>query len=68
MIKLDVCEYCQNCVEFEPCVTDRPELLYVDNKPHGFIGDTIVQCENRYKCEALYRYLKRSEENENAEN
>ena len=68
MIKLDVCEYCQNCVEFEPCVTARPELLYVDNEPHGFIGDTIVKCKNCHKCEALYRYLKRSEENENAEN
>ena len=43
MIKLDVCEYCQNCMEFEPCVTARPELLYVDNGPHGFIGDTIVK-------------------------
>ena len=68
MIKLDVCEYCQDCMEFEPCVTARPNLFYVDNKPHGFIGDTIVKCENCYKCEALYRYLKRSEENKNAEN
>lgn len=65
MIKLDVCEYCQNCVEFEPCVTARPDLIYVDNEPHGFIGDTIVKCKNFYKCEALYRYLKRSEENKN---
>ena len=68
MIKLDVCEYCQNCMEFEPCVTARPNLFYVDNEPHGFIGDTIVKCENRYKCAALYRYLERSEENEDAEN
>ena len=68
MIKLDVCEYCQNCVEFDPCVTARPELLYVDNEPHGFIGDTIVKCKNCYKCAALYRYLERSEENEDAEN
>lgn len=65
MIKLDVCEYCQNCMEFEPCVTARPKLLYVDNKPHGFIGDTIVKCKNCYKCEVLYRYLERSEENKN---
>ena len=65
MIKLDVREYCQNCVEFEPCVTARPELLYVDNEPHGFIGDTIIKCENCYKCENLYRNLKRNEENKN---
>jgi hypothetical protein len=65
MIKLDVCEYCQNCMEFEPCVTARPELLYVDNGPHGFIGDTIVKCNNCSKCEVLYKYLKRSEENKN---
>ena len=68
MIKLDVCEYCQNCTEFEPCVTARPDLIYVDNEPHGFIGDTIVKCENCYKCAALYRYLERSEENKDAEN
>ena len=63
MIKLDVCGYCQNCTEFEPCVTARPALIYVDNEPHSFIGDTIVKCKNCYKCAALYRYLERSEEN-----
>lgn len=65
MIKLDVCEYCQDCLEFDPCVTDRPDLLYVDNKPYGFICDTIVKCKNRYMCETLYKYLKRDERSKN---
>nr|DAD57991.1 MAG TPA: hypothetical protein [Caudoviricetes sp.] len=66
MIKLNVCEYCHGCLEFEPQVTQRPELLLANNAPRGFIGDTVVQCENRYKCEVLYNFLKK--ENTNAEN
>ena len=67
MIKLDIREYCQDCLEFDPCisVTDRSDLLYVDNKPYGFIGDTIVKCKNRYKCETLYKNLKRDERSKN---
>lgn len=28
MIKLDVCEYCQDCLEFAPYVDQRPDLYY----------------------------------------
>ena len=28
MIKLDVCEYCQDCSKFEPYVDQRPDLYY----------------------------------------
>lgn len=63
MIKLDVCEYCSNCLEFEPQVTQRPELLYINGEPHGFIGDTIVKCEDRFKCEVLYNHLKKESNN-----
>lgn len=66
MIKLDVREYCQSCVEFEPRVTQRPEMLNIDFCDFSFYGDTVVECENRYKCEVLYNRLKK--ENENAEN
>lgn len=62
MIKLDIREYCQACTEFEPRVTQRPEKL---NRDFGgdlcFYGDTIVECEHRRHCEALYNYLKRSD-------
>lgn len=63
MIKLDIREYCQACTEFEPLVTQRPEQL---NRDFGgylcFCGDTIVECEHRRNCEALYNYLKRSDD------
>lgn len=58
MIKLDVREYCQACAEFEPQVTQRPEL-YISASENYFYGDTVVQCENRYKCKVLYNHLKK---------
>lgn len=62
MIKLDIREYCQACTEFEPRVTQRPEQL---NRDFGgdlcFYGDTIVECEHLRHCEAIYNYLKRSD-------
>lgn len=67
MIKLDVCEYCQDCLNFEPEVTQRPDgLRFFSDGRSQFISDTVVQCEHRYKCEILYSHLKR--ENKNAKN
>lgn len=70
MIKLNVYKYCEDCMEFEPRVTQRPKQFddKFDDKfgdPYWF-GDTIVECKNCSHCEAIYKYLKR--ENENAEN
>lgn len=64
MIKLDVCEYCQYCLEFEPVVMERPNYLFEDGARCGSIGDTIVQCENRFKCENLYNNLKKETNND----
>lgn len=57
MIKLDICYYCQGCMEFDPQVTQRPEQL---NTLFGdsIHGDTIVECTHRRHCEALYNLLK----------
>lgn len=63
MIKLDVCEYCHDCLEFEPQVTRRPGLLITNDAPSDFIGDTVVNCENRFKCEVLYNHLKKGKNN-----
>lgn len=65
MIKLNVCRYCQDCMEFEPRVTKRPEL-YISAGENYFYGDTVVECVDRYKCEVLYNHLKK--ENSDAEN
>lgn len=63
MIKLNVSEYCQSCAEFNPRVTQRPEQLNVGD--HScFYGDTIVECQYRCRCEAIYGYLKKEENNE----
>ena len=42
MIRLNVFEYCQSCVEFSPQVIQRPEQLCTDNRSY-FCGDTIVE-------------------------
>ena len=58
MIKLDVDEYCHSCAEFEPAVTERPELTEVGFERFCFCGNTIVECKYRNRCEAIYNYLK----------
>lgn len=64
MIKLIVSEYCQSCTEFEPRVTQRPEQIDTDYGDQYFYGDTIVECEYRRRCEAIYGYLKKEKNNE----
>lgn len=62
MIKLDVNQYCQNCTEFEPEITQRPDQFnccgFDDSGGSYLYGDTIIECEHRRRCEALYNYLK----------
>lgn len=64
MIKLNVCGYCQNCLEFKPIVAKRPNLLFENGVRCNIIGDTIVECENKYKCKTLYNNLKKEIDNE----
>ena len=61
MIKLDIREYCQDCTEFEPQVAQRPAQFASLSSDTRVFGDTIVECEHRRHCEALYNYLKRSD-------
>lgn len=60
MIKLDIPKYCQNCKEFEPEITHSPYQVNCDCFGGGscLYGDTIIECKHRYRCEALYIYLK----------
>lgn len=64
MIKLDTHEYCQDCVDFEPIVIQRPERFNVSFGDFRYCGDTIVECEYRRRCEAIHSYLKK-EDNKN---
>ena len=62
MIKLDIRGYCQDCTEFEPQVAQRPaQFASLTGDIGGVLGDTIVECEHRRHCEALYNHLKRSD-------
>lgn len=63
MIKLDVCEYCHGCLEFEPYVAERPYLFHTLNCD-CICGDTIVECENHRKCEVLYNHLKKKNDSD----
>ena len=64
MIKLIVPDYCQSCAEFEPRVTQRPEQLNTVYGETYFYGDTIVECQYRRRCEAMYDHLKKEKNNE----
>lgn len=62
MIRIDIEEYCQACMDFSPnVIKPSREVLY---SPCEFIptpkivqSDTIVQCEYRKRCAAIRRYL-----------
>lgn len=62
MINLIVPEYCQSCTYFEPQVTQRPEKLNIGFSDFCICGDTIIECEYRYHCKAIYEYLEREKD------
>ena len=64
MIKLIVPGYCKYCEDFEPIVTQRPERLLTDCGETFSYGDTIVECQYRRRCEAIYNHLKKAKNNE----
>lgn len=45
MIKFNVSVYCQDCPEFEPQVTKRPEQIKSNDGDSYFCGDTLVECK-----------------------
>lgn len=67
MIKFDIQEYCQECMDFHPDV-ERPVKMH--NGDDVIQTDTIVRCENRGRCAAIKRYLdkQQKESAQNAEN
>lgn len=64
MIKLEVKEYCHGCTEFDPDIK-RPETLYVGNESYTSIGDTIIRCEHREKCDRIREFCSKSVKGEN---
>lgn len=56
MISIDLKVYCNNCPHFEP-VSSK---IYSDNRSLY----TIIECENREKCNLIEAYLKNEMEKE----
>ena len=63
MIRLDIQEYCDNCLDFSPAV-DKPQKLFGSD---GAVvqSDTIVTCEHATRCEMIKRYLARKMKGDN---
>ena len=59
MIRLEVEDYCQNCIEFDP----EKEVIakqYMESKDEEYL--TFVICKNANKCRGLVRHLKKKME------
>lgn len=54
MIRLNVEDYCHNCLDFSPDVIKAERIIIGDETSYS---DTIVQCEYRKRCQAIKRYL-----------
>lgn len=66
MIKLDVYAYCSDCPCFEPVVACRPEAYFCNGTECEYVGDTIVRCENRGKCQCIYTSIMECKNKEDA--
>jgi hypothetical protein len=55
MIRINVEDYCQSCMEFSPDIAP-PVRSFSEN---GAVKqtDTIIQCKHRKRCETITRYL-----------
>lgn len=55
MIKLDVEEYCQECLDFCPDVI-KPERVIAPGTDACYT-DTIIKCKHRKRCSSIMRFL-----------
>lgn len=69
MIRIEVEEYCDACMDFSPDVS-RPSKGFVtsieDLSQLTFQTDTIIRCEYRKRCDAIKKYLMRQARGEEA--
>lgn len=62
MIRVEVEEYCNHCLDFSPDVTNAERVCIGDGEV--VVGDTIIRCKYRKRCGAITRFLKKQlEEN-----
>lgn len=63
MIRVDVENYCQSCLDFQSDVV-RPIRAYREGNGEAYWTDTIVQCEHRKRCANIKRYLEQQTKGE----
>lgn len=63
MIKLDVADYCQSCLDFTPDVIKPARILSNGFEDESTMTDTIVQCKYNRRCAGIKRYLEQQAKN-----
>ena len=63
MIRVEVEEYCQECLDFTPDVIKPERTIFVGGEV--IYSDTIVQCKNRKRCSNIERYLRQQAKGDN---
>ena len=61
MIRVEVEDYCSECMDFEPDVKKPQKMDEI------IISDTVIRCKNRKRCEYIKRYLERKVTDDGAE-
>lgn len=57
MIRVEVEEYCHQCLDFSPDVI-KPERIYAGGEEVTALrADTVIQCNHRKRCAGITRYL-----------
>lgn len=64
-IKLDVKDYCHECMSFEADIEDTREIRYFSSE-YAFdksakpirMGEVTIRCAHREKCANIQKYLK----------
>lgn len=66
MIRVDVEDYCHQCLDFHPDVIP-PTRLWSTGNEESSVGDTVIKCEYRKRCAGIKRYLESQAKNEVSE-
>ncbi len=59
MIRVEVEEYCQNCLDFNPDVTKPQRVIAPMTEEPLHLGNTVIRCSYRNRCASIKRYLER---------
>ena len=56
MIRLELKDYCHECVGFEADV-ERPTIFHIDGTIKTIYTDTIIRCKHRDRCAHVVKYV-----------